>query len=204
MFRANRSWKLEDSEAHPDSGTAVAETLVFSKQVPASIFWRQRGVNAPIQMVFRAKAYRSAFYREAMGDYLKAVTGNSSTPTRVASGHAVQVGGNAHVVGFVGHNYLMNMEFPVAEGEPAEVKGTFVLACLSEPYFSPYLSKPGIVRFLMTQSLMAPEAYTVEAILEGLSFGEDGQRIRERAVVAYARFQKTSLKAAQTVFVRVR
>jgi len=47
---------------------------------------------------------------------------------------------------------------------------------------------------------MAPEAYTLKAAVEGWIAGESGERIRERAAVAYAKYQKTGLAGARRLF----
>jgi hypothetical protein len=53
---------------------------------------------------------------------------------------------------------------------------------------------------LWTTGLMAPEAYTLKAALEGWLAGEDSQAIHDRAAVAYDKYQKCGLRAAQRLF----
>jgi hypothetical protein len=47
---------------------------------------------------------------------------------------------------------------------------------------------------------MAPEAYSLRAALEGLIARENGEQIRQRAAVAYDKFQKCGLRGAQRLF----
>jgi hypothetical protein len=49
---------------------------------------------------------------------------------------------------------------------------------------------------LWTTGLMAPEAYTLKAVLDGWIAGENQQQIRDRAAAAYDKYQKCGLKAA--------
>ena len=88
----------------------------------------------------------------------------------------VREGVASHVVGFIGHNYLMNpanlLSAVDMAGASPHPKATFVLACESEPYFGSLLEREGITRPVMTHELMAPEAYVLLALLEGLGMGE--------------------------------
>ena len=50
---------------------------------------------------------------------------------------------------------------------------------------------------LWTTNLMAPEAYTLKSALDGWILGESNNKIRERAAVAYDKYQKCGLNAAR-------
>ena len=52
----------------------------------------------------------------------------------------------------------------------------------------------------MDNRLMAPEAYTLKAALDGWIAGESAVGTRERAAAAYAKYQKCSMTAAQKLF----
>jgi hypothetical protein len=116
----------------------------------------------------------------------------------------VRGGAAAHVIGFVGHDYLMHpwvrMRVRAASRGPETPVGAFALACDSANYFGPKLSGEGIIRLAMTCSFMAPEAYSLLGMLEALGRGEGPESMRERAAAQYARYQKVSLEAARTVF----
>jgi hypothetical protein len=47
---------------------------------------------------------------------------------------------------------------------------------------------------------MAPEAYTLEAALDGWMRQESKEEIRKRAAAAYAKYQKCSYTAAMRLF----
>ena len=53
---------------------------------------------------------------------------------------------------------------------------------------------------LWTTHLMAPEAYTLEAAIEGWIANESGQEIDERAAQAYNKYQKCGIKGARNLF----
>jgi hypothetical protein len=76
-----------------------------------------------------------------------------------------------------------------------------ILACYSKRYFSPYLEAANVNPLVWTTHLMAPEAYTLHDALAGYIDEEDNEDIRERAVEAYARYQKCSIGAARGLLV---
>ncbi|MBN2193041.1 MAG: hypothetical protein JW751_09515 [Polyangiaceae bacterium] len=76
----------------------------------------------------------------------------------------------------------------------------FVLACNSEGYFSALLRDVGVEPLVMTRTLMAPEGYVVDAVLQGLAANESAAAIRRRTVATYARWQRMTPTAAAAVF----
>jgi len=53
---------------------------------------------------------------------------------------------------------------------------------------------------LWTTGLMAPEAYTLKAALDGWMAREDDEAIHRRAALAYDRYQKCGARAALRLF----
>lgn len=95
----------------------------------------------------------------------------------------------------------MDFNIPKITGKKdGHAPGTIILACASKPYFGPYLEETGAIPILWTTGLMAPEAYSLRAALEGIIAGENGEQIRQRAAVAYDKFQKCGLRGAQRLF----
>jgi hypothetical protein len=79
---------------------------------------------------------------------------------------------------------------------------SFILACKSEPYFSPFLTSAGSTPLVMTATLMAPEAYLIDAIARGIGENAPPAELRSRAVAAYAKWQKLTPQQASSVFAR--
>jgi hypothetical protein len=108
----------------------------------------------------------------------------------------------ASVVGYAGHNRLMDgKKLPEARAQGAPVPA-FVLACKSEPYFGGALERAGSRPLVMTSTLMAPEGYLIDAIAEGIGANEGPAQLRRRAVAAYAKWQKLTPKQAGSVFAK--
>ena len=74
---------------------------------------------------------------------------------------------------------------------------SIVLACISRRYFAPYLARAGSPPLLLTNGLMAPEAYTLTAAIEAFVKKTD---VADAAARAYDNHQKCGLKAARKLF----
>lgn len=110
--------------------------------------------------------------------------------------------GDTHVVVYVGHDGLMDFEL---EEKPEAIKGApatsvAIFACASREYFQDVLKGIGAHALVLTTGLMAPEAYTLDAMLKAWFSGKDAQATREAVARAYQRYQKCSMKAARRLF----
>lgn len=184
FFRKSANWELVTAENDPAPG--VLERCVFRHRVG--------------DVLLVADAYRGSEIRRAVTDYLSAAAGSGSATLEV-SGKKVSIHGGADLVVYVGHNGLM--DFTIAEDSIQAGKtgrDAIVLACKSKPYFEPWLSRVGARPVLLTTGLMAPEAYTLEAAIEGWLAGESGEQIRERAAGAYHKYQKCGMDGARGLF----
>ena len=111
------------------------------------------------------------------------------------------------IAGYAGHNRLMDgvrLSPPPGPDERVRAIPSFVLACDSEPYFGPALRAAGSETWLMTRSLMAPEGYVLDAVVTAIGENAPPPTIRDRAVAAYAKWQKLTRGAAGTIFAKPR
>jgi len=79
-------------------------------------------------------------------------------------------------------------------------RDAIILACASKQFFAEPLRASGAHPLLWTTGLMAPEAYTLKAALDGWIGGETGGQIRDRGAGAYDKYQKCGLRAAHRLF----
>jgi len=108
---------------------------------------------------------------------------------------------------FVGHNALM--DFSIANVPAVEAtkqvnlgrgrKGA-VIACRSAPYFEPHHESLGVESYVMTEGLMAPEAYVLEGFLSAWLNDEASNTARAEAAKQYAKYQKIPLRSANWLF----
>ena len=149
-----------------------------------------------------AEAYDGSKMAMAINEFLLAAAGSNRHIVELGSYGKVSFGAEADLICFVGHNGLMDFslrELPrVGKTKPS---GAVVLACKSHDYFSPLLQALGCRPLLMTNGFMAPEAYTVAALVKTWATGGKSSDVHEAAAQAYAKYQKhCSIEAARRLF----
>jgi len=147
-----------------------------------------------------ADAYDGATIKDCTIDFLKATNGQDIQALSY-EGQALHFGGGAALLAYVGHDGLMEFQVNVKCQQIAENKRqAIILACYSKDYFAPHLRQTGAQPLLGTTHLMAPEAYTLKAAIDGWLQKETGAQIDERAAQAYNRYQKCGLRGARNLF----
>lgn len=151
-----------------------------------------------------ADAYRGAEIRQAILDFFDSAAGddpeNISLPA-ASRGVKLSIRGGANLVAYIGHDGLMDFQFLKFPQQKNEVhRDAIVLACASKQFFAAGVRASGVHPLLWTTGLMAPEAYTLKAALDGWIGGETGEQIRDRAAEAYDKYQKCGLRAARHLF----
>ncbi len=147
-----------------------------------------------------ADAYDGSKIKNCIEDFLKA--GNGQRPLSLLfEKDTLNFGGAANLVAYIGHNGLMDFSVKVKYSPPpASRKEAIMLACYSKYYFSPELKKSGAKPLLWTTHLMAPEAYTLKAAIDGWLLKETSEQIKERSAQAYHKYQKCGLTGARNLF----
>lgn len=151
-----------------------------------------------------ADAYRGDEIRQAIFDFLDAAAGASPESIALPASPAgtLAVRGGSDLVAYVGHDGLMDFQLPlVPRGKNDIHRDAIILACASKQYFAGALRTARAYPLLWTTNLMAPEAYTLKSALDGWISGETNEQIRERASVAYDKYQKCGLRGARRLFV---
>jgi hypothetical protein len=151
-----------------------------------------------------ADAYRGDEIREAILDFFDAAAGRSPENiilTTASPPVTLTARGGSNLVAYVGHDGLMDFRLRLVPRKKNELhRDAIVLACASKQYFSDALMASGAYPLLWTTNLMAPEAYTLKAALDGWIAGESNEQIHERAAAAYDRYQKCGMRGARRLF----
>ena len=74
------------------------------------------------------------------------------------------------------------------------------LACRSQADLAPRLKRIGRPALITTTGLMAPEAYTLDAIIRAWAAGKKPDEVRATAAGACAKNQNISISAARRLF----
>ena len=187
-FKASHEWELIWSGR--GSKDAILERCVFK--------------NSKEDVFLIADAYEGSQIKSAVTDFLSSAAGTKSENLSVKMNSAevpFTIGGGADLVVYVGHDAFMDFQIPPIAGTKAgKPRRTIILACASKAYFGPYIRQTGAEPLLWTTGLMAPEAYTLKAALDGWIAGEDDEAIRRRAAQAYDKYQKCGPGAALRLF----
>jgi hypothetical protein len=147
-----------------------------------------------------AEAYDGEKIKNCIEDFLKSA--NSQHLLKVKHQELnLDFGGNADLLAYIGHDGLMDFQVAVNyQPQPSERKDVMILACYSKNYFAPEFRKAVANPVLWTTHLMAPEAYTLKAALDGWILKEDPEQIEERAAQVYNRYQKCGITGARKLF----
>lgn len=191
-----------DDPSHNLYWGAAYGVKTFLSKAPG---WRRVGCEAAVndtilercqfawgdKLTVTAEAYRGSQIGQAMLDFMQQAAIPPSSSTR-------------EMVVFIGHDGLMDEENQaIIEQFPKHAvhdKKSVVLACLSDEFFAEHLLAAGSMPVVTTFSFMAPEAYVLEAIARGFAQQASEAQLRSAAGVAYAKYQRISTKAGNSVF----
>lgn len=184
FFTKSKDWKLIKS-SKPDS--IILERLIF-KHHQKDFF-------------LVADAYNGKYIKKTTVDYLNSLAGKIQD-TLIIDTVAIGIEGNADLLAYIGHDGLMDFRLEENFVNKTRVnRDAIILACQSKDYFEKYIISTKANPIIWTTGLMAPEAYTLHAALEGYVNGEDDKQIARRAAESYAHYQKCGIKAAANLLV---
>jgi hypothetical protein len=188
FFRKSAEWRELATVAKPSS--AIAERIVFQHRASGTLLV--------------ADAYFGREIKQTVSDFLRAAAGldqNEILYDATVNGKALRIPAAADLVVYVGHDGLMDFSLEqVISGTGGTKRSAIVLACASKQFFGSALRAAEARPLLWTTGLMAPEAYTLKAALDGWILGESDEKIRHRAAEAYAQYQKCGTAAALRLF----
>jgi hypothetical protein len=188
FFKNSSNWKLISTFKNIDK--SVAERAIF-KHNHSNTF-------------IVADAYWGDKIDVAIDDIINSLHGaKKHTQNYDLKAKSIKLGlfGNANLLAYVGHDGLMEFSYDGSLELKDSVNRDFIiLACASKNYFEPYLNNSNSNPILWTTGLMAPEAYTLHAAIEGWINSEPKPEIQLRAAKEYSTYQKCSLRAAKNLF----
>lgn len=188
FFARSAEWSLINCTKKPKY--AILERCVFKHHT------------ADVYLV--ADAYRGDEIKQAILDFFDAAAGASPATISLPAGQrtlTITARGGSNLVAYVGHDGLMDFQLPIIPHKKNDAhRDAIILACASKQYFGDALRTSGAYPLLWTTNLMAPEAYTLKAALDGWIGGENKEQVHERAAVAYDKYQKCGLRGARRLF----
>lgn len=185
FIKKHKDWQLAQTLSNPKEN--VLERCIFKHKTK--------------DVLLVADAYDGEFIKLCTTDFLQSCSGNL-TDFFVMGKDTMASGGQADLLAYIGHDGLM--EFSIEEKilpKNNQTRSAIILACISQSYFSPYLKQTGAQPLVWTTGLMAPEAYTLTAAIDGWILGKPKAEIREMAAQAYQKYQNCGIKAARNLLV---
>jgi len=192
FFKRRAGWSKVNYNFRPKQ--YVLKQILLKKNI-------QRGKQA-VTVYLHAQAWNGKYIREAIQEYYQLLAGRRKQSLKLNSTLTIASASKAHLQVYIGHNGLMDFtinSLPLLKNK-TPIKSAVILACQSRSYFTPILKKLNIHSLLLTNGLMAPEAYTLEAVIMSWVQGKSAKSVHQAAAQAYHRYQKNSLSASQKLF----
>jgi hypothetical protein len=185
-FKKSAEWKELETAQNPNS--YILERTVFVHRASGTYLI--------------ADAYRGREIKRAITEFYRSAAGlEAETKVPETGAEDAKELSKAALSVYVGHDGLMDYAIENRiEGDRKTGREAIVLACASKQFFANGLRSTRAQPILWTTGLMAPEAYTLKAAVDGWIAGESTEQIRKRAVEAYAKYQKCGVTAADRLF----
>lgn len=180
-------WKLARTDKNP--APHVLERAVFQ--------------NTALGVTMVADAYQGKAIKEATVDFLAYASGKNGLDAALGK-ETVRAGGASHLVVYVGHNGLMDFSLeslpPVRSAERRVPADAAIFACQSKAFFADVLKNSGSYPLIWTRGNMAPEAYSLHALVTAWAKGEKPAAVQEAVAQAYDKYQKCGIRGARNLF----
>lgn len=174
--------------------------LIKSLKIDSVILERLIFFNRKQNTYHIADAYRGKEIRQCNIDFFKASAGAINKRIKINDSLFLNTN-QATLVNYVGHNGLMDFSL---KSYPSRVDTTnrkvSVLACMANTYYNTGLKKCTAKPYVWTTHYMAPEAYTLYAIIHNWMNKKPGTDADEAAAQAYNKYQKCGIKGARNLF----
>lgn len=188
-------WRVVSENFHTND--SILQSFVATKRILRD--------KDSVDVYLVAEAWDGRFIRGATMKFLDGAGGSIHDTVRLThqgDSAALSIGGDAHLICYIGHNGLMDFSpsrMPYADTTAAP-RSAIVLACVSRGYFEDILRRLGAHPLLLTNGFMAPEAYTLDAAVTTFFAGQPTDSVHAASAAAYAKYQKCSLSAARSLF----
>ncbi|CAK7007729.1 MAG: hypothetical protein DELT_00313 [Desulfovibrio sp.] len=188
FMRKQPGWSMQTLPVPPRS--PILERLAFT--------------NKTLGVVIVADAYKGKHIKAATVNFLRHTAGQKHETLSV-DGRTVNAGGAAGLSVYIGHNGLMDFSldaYPHSEsnGKAGGKRQAAIFACRSKDYFEEAFRAAGCHPLIWTRGNMAPEAYTLHALVTAWASGKKAEAIREDVAAAYHKYQKCGMKGARNLF----
>ncbi len=185
-FRRNSNWKLISDQKNIN--TNILERVIFTRKY-----------NSKTKVVLIADAYRGDRMETCLRDYFNSLAG-IRMDTIYAPDDSLNLAKIRDLLIFNGHNGLMDVDMEWIDNKDSIMKDAVVISCLSANYFMERLKYLKAYPLVTTLSLLPPEAYITEGIIDAWALEKKEDDIRLSAGNAMFKVFKRDQKAMQNMF----
>lgn len=184
-------------------GKKILERVVLRRRVRRpSYAWRRLGVTKGFDLLVVALAYRGSHIDKATDAFVSQVLQQRGQTLKLEDGTSIEYGGKGHVVGYAGHNHLLDVltyEYPsTTRTEPI---GFFNMSCWSAQSLARKLKHPRSHVLLMSLTRLFPGPFVVDGLVRGLAAAEPQHKVCLRGIEGYSRNSKSSVRRLRYTFI---
>jgi len=183
FFSKSADWKLISNEK---VDSVILERLIFFHQKS--------------NVYHIAEAYRGKNIKQCNIDFFKASAGRINKEFKINDSLTINTN-QATLINYIGHNGLMDFSlktYPTSKDTLS--RKTSVLACMANSYYDKGFQIANVQPYVWTTHYMAPEAYTLFAIIDCWMKNKSGIEADEAAAQAYNQYQKCGIRGARNLF----
>ncbi|MBX7095357.1 MAG: hypothetical protein K1X56_11585 [Flavobacteriales bacterium] len=170
-FKLKTDWKLVHKIANHSS--TVLERVAFTKTIGST------------RVIMVGDAFRGDQMKDCLRQFTYALAGKKKDSVNIPNLGTIQLGSDADLLIFSGHNGLMDDTLHIPEPIDNKEREAMVIACYSDSYFQPLLKKLKTYPLITTSGLLAPEAYVMHAGIEAWAKLKTANEIRIACGDAY-------------------
>ncbi len=197
-FRKQRAvWSEVARREGPPDDSGVLQIRIYRARVAPGASWRQRGVTRPFDVYAVIYGWRGKDIDKALNAYMDDLYHCTPRAVALPGGGELQAGGQAHLVAWIGHNRMMDLDrdhlrqlLIRTDSCPAlQPKGMIAVACRTASYLGRYASAAERVPLLLTDSLLFAGTHAFEGAARAFMYGSSLAEIRTAGANAYAEGQ---------------
>ncbi|MBN2891483.1 MAG: hypothetical protein JXL97_06435 [Bacteroidales bacterium] len=178
--------------------TLIYDTLVDNSDVLERVVFKKTFSNGTV-VFLTADAYRGDRMYECIDHYFYALAGILKKEI-IINNDTVKMYGNADFIIFNGHNGLMDAQHDYVLTTDGIHRDAAVIACNSKYYFLEYFKYLYAYPLVTTVSLLPPEAYVAEAIINSWAVLKSEEEIRISARDAMGKIHNKPLTSTRKMF----
>jgi len=187
IFKRNKKWKLKGEVDNPNSN--VLKRVIYERKFKNE---------ATVLVIL--DAYRGDRMKACLEDYFNALAENKMD-TLLLDSIQIPLYGNADLVGFNGHNGLMDREISYSiTKKNIRQKDAISISCQSKYYFNERFKKLNAYPLVVTTGNLYPGGFIIEGIIEKWGLQETDELIRQEAGNSYHRVKKCGIRGARRLF----